>query len=73
MVVASLPAELAVTVDHVEVETIDQISLALRDGRTVVWGSASDSGTKASVLAVLLPQEGQVYDVSVPGQPTISS
>lgn len=69
-VVASLPAGLAGTVDHVAVETVDRISLALRDGRTVVWGSAVDSRTKAAVLAVLLPQEARVYDVSVPGQPT---
>lgn len=69
-VVASLPSGLAGTIDHVSVETVDRISLVLRDGRTVVWGSAVDSQTKAAVLAALLPQEARVYDVSVPGQPT---
>ena len=33
---------------------MDQISLVLRDGRTVVWGSADESDLKAEVLAVLL-------------------
>lgn len=72
-VVASLPDDLARRVDHVEVATVDQISLALRDGREVVWGSAEESEQKALVLVPLLRQPGQVYDVSVPGQPTTSS
>ena len=64
-------ADLARQVDHVEVATVDQISLVLRDGRTVVWGSAEESELKAEVLAPLLSSPGQTYDVSVPGQPTI--
>ncbi len=72
-VVAALPEALARQVDHLEVSTIDQITLALRDGRTVLWGSAEDSATKARVLEVLLKREAQVYDVSVPAQPTIRS
>ena len=73
LVVGALPPDLAARVDHVEVETIDQISLALRDGRTVRWGSSSDSDLKAKVLAALLQSRpAQVYDVSVPGQPTTS-
>ena len=70
-VVAALPAALARQVDHLEVSSIDQITLALRDGRTVLWGSAEESATKAKVLQVLLQREGAVYDVSVPAQPTI--
>ncbi|CAB4688648.1 MAG: FtsQ-type POTRA domain-containing protein [Actinobacteria bacterium] len=69
-VIAALPEDLATRVDHVEVQTVDEISLVLRDGRTVVWGSADDSAAKAEVLDVLLGQEAEVYDVSVPGQPT---
>jgi cell division protein FtsQ len=69
-VIAALPAEVARIVDHVEVETVDQISLMLRDGRTVVWGSADESDEKARVLAVLLARPAKTYDVSVPGQPT---
>ena len=43
-VVGALPVEVSRLVDHVAVETVDQISLVLRDGRTVVWGSADESG-----------------------------
>lgn len=69
-VVAAVPPTVARRVDYIEVATVDQISLVLRDGRRVVWGSADDSATKAEVLAVLLEQQAQVYDVSVPGRPT---
>ena len=58
-VVSALPDDLA-----------PRIELALRDGRTVVWGSAEDSAQKAEVLEVLLGQEASVYDVSVPSNPT---
>jgi cell division protein FtsQ len=69
-VVAALPRELSAMIDHLEVQTVDRITLALRDGRLVLWGSSDDSATKAQVLLQLLHQPGQVYDVSVPGQPT---
>lgn len=77
-VVSSLPDDLATRVDHVEVATVDQVSLAMRDGRTVVWGSADDSDLKAEVLAAMLADatppagtEGPAdIDVSVPGRPS---
>lgn len=72
LVVAALPADLATTVDHVEVATVDEIALELRDGRLVRWGSADDSDLKAEVLADLLAArpDAETYDVSVPGTPT---
>jgi len=69
-IVGVLPDSVAAKVEHLEVATIDQISLVLRDGRTVVWGSAEQSADKARVLEVLLKHDAQTYDVSVPGQPT---
>ena len=46
------------------------ISLRLRNGRTVQWGSADDSATRPGCSTVLLAQQDAVYyDVSVPGQP----
>ncbi len=69
-VIAALPPPLRRLVDHVEVLTVDQITLVLRDGRTVVWGSSDDSKQKAEVLLALLNQPGKIYDVSVPSQPT---
>jgi len=71
-VLASLTAEVRLIVDHLEVDGVDEIDLVLRDGRRVRWGSAEASEQKAEVLEALLQQPGQVYDVSVPGQPTTS-
>ena len=71
LVVGALPSELAAKVDHVEVGSVDAITLELRDGRLVRWGSSAESGLKAEVLATLLvARRAQTYDVSVPGQPT---
>jgi cell division protein FtsQ len=70
-VVHALPADLAAKVAHVNVRTIDDISLRLRDGRRVLWGSADSSADKADVVAVLLKQKAHFYDVSVPSRPTI--
>ena len=68
--VGVLPADIVAKIDFVDVKTVDQISLKFRDGRTVVWGSADESEQKARVLDALLRQRFDVYDVSVPGQPT---
>jgi cell division protein FtsQ len=66
-----LPAPIAARVNYVQVDTVDTIALRLRDGRIVRWGSADDSAAKAKVLAVLLGQKASMYDVTVPGRPTI--
>ena len=71
-VAGSLPSSIDGKVDYVEVHTVDTISLRLRNGRTVRWGSADESAAKARVLAVLLKQRAATYDVSVPGQPTLT-
>ena len=71
-VVSVLPDDIAGRVRYVEVATVDRISLRLRNGRTVLWGSADESASKAEVLALLLEQKASVYDVSVPAQPTIT-
>jgi cell division protein FtsQ len=71
-VVSALPGDLAVRTDFVSVSTIDQIELTLRDGRTVMWGSAEDSEQKAAVLVRLLEQPARHVDVSVPGNATTS-
>jgi cell division protein FtsQ len=69
-VIAALPADIARKVDYLEAATVDQITLVLRNGRTVLWGSVDGSRQKAEVLAVLLKRPGQRIDVSVPGRPT---
>ena len=71
-VVSALPKDLAARVDHVEVQTVDQITLVMRDQRQVLWGSAEESALKAEVIDRLLAaQQASVYDVSVPGNPTV--
>ena len=72
-VVEALPAEVLGLVDHLEVESIDGISLELSTGSTVMWGSADESADKAAVLEVLLRNKAEVYDVTAPGRPTIKS
>jgi cell division protein FtsQ len=70
-VVDDLPRPMVRRVSRVRAETIDSIELRLRDGRSVVWGSAESSQLKAEVLASLLHRRASVYDVSVPGAPTL--
>lgn len=73
-VVASLDPAVAKLVDHIEVDTADEIRLALGDDRIVEWGSADLSEEKARVLLDLLdarPDAG-TYNVSVPSLPTTS-
>lgn len=71
-VVGVLPADVARRVAYVDVKTVDELSLVMRGGKVVVWGSADESEQKARVLdALLVARKGaRVYDVSVPGQPT---
>lgn len=69
-VAGALEPALLATIDHLEVATVDQITLVLRDGRIVRWGSAEQSAEKAEVLSALLSRRAEVYDVSVPGSPT---
>jgi cell division protein FtsQ len=69
-VLVALPADLAAQVDSITARTTDDVSLKLRGGQRVAWGSASDSVRKAQHLALLLkqnPAEVHEYDVSSPG------
>lgn len=69
-VVSALPDRVAKKVDRVDVASVDDIALVLKNGRRVVWGSADQSDQKAEVLAVLLTRPADQIDVSVPGRPT---
>ncbi len=69
-VVAALPPGLLDRVQRLSASSMDSITLTLRDGREVRWGSAAETAQKVEVLSVLLHQPGRVYDVSVPAQPT---
>ncbi|WP_036518611.1 cell division protein FtsQ/DivIB [Nocardioides sp. J54] len=69
-VVAALDGDVSSMVSYVEVRTVDEILLHLRDDRLVKWGSAEQSEDKAAVLLQLLERQASTYDVSVPGAPT---
>ncbi|MEU1982634.1 FtsQ-type POTRA domain-containing protein [Nocardia sp. NPDC019395] len=70
-VVAVLPPELAVQVESVHAESVSDISLTLRDGRTVLWGSSEDGERKSAVVLPLLTRPGSVFDVSSPSLVTV--
>jgi len=72
-VIASLPSGLAARVDHVGVRGVDRVTLSMRGGATVIWGSDAQSALKAEVLVTLLAHPAHTYDVSVPGQPFTST
>lgn len=48
-------------------EGTEQVTLNLRDGKTVLWGSQGDAAQKNRELAVLLPGSAHQVDVSTPG------
>jgi cell division protein FtsQ len=70
-VVSVLPPQLTVQVDSVQAETVSDISLTLRDGRTVLWGSSEDGERKSAVVLPLLTRPGSVFDVSSPSLVTV--
>jgi cell division protein FtsQ len=56
------------------VESPDDIRFALKGGREVRWGSATDSALKVAVMTRLLKAvPAEVYDVSAPELPTTRS
>lgn len=69
-VVDALPNQLIRELRIVRAVSMDSITLQLKDGRVVRWGSSQDSAEKVRVLQVLLDRRARRYDVSVPAQPT---
>lgn len=70
-VAGALPADLNRRVTVLNVDSVDAISLQLRNGKQILWGSADDSELKAKVLVALLKEPGRVYDVSAPSLATV--
>lgn len=71
-VAAALPDDVKAQVDAIRASSLDAVELSLRDGDTVVWGSAEQSTRKAEVLAALRALAGSdilSYDVSSPDAP----
>ena len=70
VVYSSLSAATAKQVASIQARGRDSITLRLRDGARVFWGSADQSELKAQVIDVLLEEGGSVFDVSAPAYPT---
>jgi len=72
-VLRRLPADLLAQVQAVSATSQDTISLGLRDGATVVWGSADETPLKIAVLTALRASPAaagaSVIDVSAPRMP----
>lgn len=69
-VLQGLPRALAGRVGQLRAPTPEQVTLVLRDGRTVLWGGPVDGTTKAAAVLALLRMPGTVFDVSAPGVAT---
>jgi cell division protein FtsQ len=69
-VLRELPRTLAGRVTSVTVPTPDAVTLHLRGGVTVDWGSPGLAAQKARVLAILMRTHARSYDVSAPGSAT---
>ena len=72
-VAGSLPRAIAGKVDYVEVRTVDTISLRLRNGRTVLWGSADDSDRQGpGARRAAATSKASTYDVTRAGPADIT-
>ena len=71
-VVRALPPKVRTRVASFTATSADDLTLTLRDGATVVWGSRERSADKARVLAALLPRGARRYDVRSPDSPALS-
>jgi len=72
-VARELPEEIRAKVVGIEASTRNNVTLQLRNGSEVMWGSAEEGPFKAKVLAVLLKEvDAKFYDVSAPGVPATS-
>ncbi|MFJ3383286.1 MULTISPECIES: FtsQ-type POTRA domain-containing protein [unclassified Curtobacterium] len=72
-VVLALPSTVRAQVSGVSASTADDVTLTMKDGSRVVWGSPDDSDAKAALLDALVkdhasrdPKTAVEYDVSAP-------
>jgi cell division protein FtsQ len=66
VVAAALSTSVLAQLNQISADTPQAITLTLRDGRTVAWGSDDRSRQKAALLPALLGQPGMHFDVSNP-------
>ncbi len=68
-VAAALPRKLRAHIASIQALDPAAITLLLKSGRVVRWGSADRSGAKAQILPTLLRQPGTQFDVTDPDRP----
>lgn len=73
-VAGAIPAAVGRDTLVVKVRSYDDISLELRDGRIVSWGSGEKGAAKARTLTALMKASPRArhFDVSVPTAPASS-
>jgi cell division protein FtsQ len=72
-VAAALSPDLAAETRRVTASSIDSVTVHLKDGSVVMWGSSAESDRKVEVLkALMVHSKAATFNVSVPGQPTTS-
>ncbi|MBT2366558.1 FtsQ-type POTRA domain-containing protein [Streptomyces sp. ISL-10] len=69
-----LPARIVRDLTTVDVRSYDRISLELKGGRTVLWGSSEEGEAKARTLTALMKAApvARHFDVSAPTAPAVS-
>ncbi|MEU0214753.1 FtsQ-type POTRA domain-containing protein [Streptomyces sp. NPDC006265] len=74
-VAGAVPAAVAHETRTVKVRSYDDISLELKHGRTVLWGSSEKGAAKARTLTALMKASpgARYFDVSVPTAPASSA
>lgn len=70
-VLRSLPPELLQPMAVLAADAPARIRLELNDGRTIVWGDATENAEKVRVSLVLITRPGRTIDVSAPSLVTI--
>ena len=70
-VLAALNDQLRGLLATLVAEAPTRVRLELRDGRTVIWGDATENEAKARVATAFLARPGTVIDVSVPDVVTV--
>ncbi len=66
---AAVPPAIRGKVTEVAAPSAETVTLRLRDGVHIMWGSAQDGARKAVVLTALMRTRARLYDVSVPDAP----
>jgi cell division protein FtsQ len=70
-VLRALPPELLAPVAVLAADAPARIRLELTDGRTIVWGDATENAEKVRIALVLIGRPGRTIDVSAPSLVTI--